>query len=128
PTAIGWHPSEKAEFGEAQYSAWQTIQRAHAIANGVFVGAVNRVGHEHGDVLHKGVNMPGPEGAGLEFWGGSFIADPFGRILAQASHDQEEILIAEIDPKLLEDTRRNWPFLRDRRIDSYAGITSRFLD
>ncbi len=128
PTAIGWHPSEKAEFGEAQYSAWQTIQRAHAIANGVFVGAVNRVGHEHGDVLHNGVNMPGPEGAGLEFWGGSFIADPFGRILAQASHDQEEILIAEIDPKLLEDTRRNWPFLRDRRIDSYAGITSRFLD
>jgi N-carbamoylputrescine amidase len=128
PTAIGWHPSEKAEFGEAQYSAWQTMQRAHAIANGVFVGAVNRVGHEHGDVLHNGVDMRGPAGAGLEFWGGSFIADPFGRILAQASHDREEILLAEIDPKLLEDTRRNWPFLRDRRIDAYGGITSRFLD
>ena len=94
----------------------------------MYVGAVNRVGHEHGDVLHGGVDLPGPAGAGLEFWGGSFIADPFGRVLAQASHDQEEILIAEIDPKLLEDTRRNWPFLRDRRIDSYAGITNRFLD
>ena len=128
PTAIGWHPSEKAEFGEAQYSAWQTMQRAHAIANGVFVGAVNRVGHEHGDVQHNGVLMKGPEGAGLEFWGGSFIADPFGRVIAQASHDREEILFAEIDPKLLEDTRRNWPFLRDRRIDSYSGITKRFLD
>ena len=132
PTAIGWHPSEKAEYGEAQYSAWQTIQRSHAIANGVFVGAVNRVGHEHGDVLHAGVLMPGPglhtPEHGLEFWGGSFIADPFGRILAQASHDKEEILIAEIDRKLLEDTRRNWPFLRDRRIDAYGGITSRFLD
>ena len=132
PTAIGWHPSEKAEFGEAQYSAWQTMQRAHAIANGVFVGAVNRVGHEHGDVIHNGSEMRGPgdhtPASGLEFWGGSFIADPFGRILAQASHDKEEILTAEIDLKLLEDTRRNWPFLRDRRIDAYQGITSRFLD
>ena len=132
PTAIGWHPSEKAEYGEAQYSAWQTMQRAHAIANGVFVGAVNRVGHEHGDVTHNGTTMTGPGDhtpqSGLEFWGGSFIADPFGRILAQASHDKEEILTAEIDLKLLEDTRRNWPFLRDRRIDAYAGITSRFLD
>ena len=128
PTAIGWHPSEKEEFGEAQYSAWRTIQRAHAIANGVYVGAVNRVGFEHGDVLHNGVEMKGPEGAGLEFWGGSFIADPFGRIVAQAPHDREDILIAEIDLKLLEDTRRNWPFLRDRRIDSYTGITSRFID
>lgn len=128
PTAIGWHPSEKAEYGEAQYSAWQTIQRSHAIANGVFVGAVNRVGFEHGDVAHNGVSIPGPEGAGLEFWGGSFIADPFGRVIAQGSHDKEEILIAEIDLKLLEDTRRNWPFLRDRRIDAYQGITSRFLD
>jgi N-carbamoylputrescine amidase len=128
PTAIGWHPSEKEEFGAAQYSAWQTMQRAHAISNGVFVGAVNRVGHEFGDVEHGGVLMPGPTGAGLEFWGGSFIADPFGRVIAQASHDKEEILIAEIDRKLLEDTRRNWPFLRDRRIDTYQGITSRFLD
>ena len=128
PTAIGWHPAEKAEFGEAQYSAWQTMQRAHAISNGVFVGAVNRVGHEYGDVQHNGVTMKGPGGAGLEFWGGSFIADPFGRVIAQASHDKEEILIAEIDLKLLEDTRRNWPFLRDRRIDAYGGITSRFID
>jgi N-carbamoylputrescine amidase len=132
PTAIGWHPSEKEEYGEAQYSAWQTMQRAHAIANGVFVGAVNRVGHEHGDVIHNGVEMRGfgdhtPQ-SGLEFWGGSFIADPFGRVIAQASHDKEEILIAEIDLKLQEDTRRNWPFLRDRRIDAYNGITSRFLD
>jgi N-carbamoylputrescine amidase len=128
PTAIGWHPAEKEEFGEAQYSAWQTMQRAHAISNGVFVGAVNRVGHEHGDVEHNGILMKGPEGAGLEFWGGSFIADPFGRVIAQASHDKEEILIAEIDRKLLEDTRRNWPFLRDRRIDAYGGITSRYID
>jgi N-carbamoylputrescine amidase len=128
PTAIGWHPAEKAEFGEAQYSAWQTMQRAHAISNGVFVGAVNRVGHEYGDVLHNGIMMKDPGGAGLEFWGGSFIADPFGRVIAQASHDKEEILIAEIDLKLLEDTRRNWPFLRDRRIDAYGGITRRFID
>jgi N-carbamoylputrescine amidase len=132
PTAIGWHPSEKAEYGEAQYSAWQTMQRAHAIANGVYVGAVNRVGHEHGDVTHNGVEMRGPgdhtPASGLEFWGGSFIADPFGRVIAHASHDKEEILIAEIDLKLLEDTRRNWPFLRDRRIDAYTGITSRFID
>jgi N-carbamoylputrescine amidase len=132
PTAIGWHPSEKAEYGDAQYSAWQIMQRAHAIANGVYVGAVNRVGHEHGDVIHKGVSMPGPGDhtpqSGLEFWGGSFIADPFGRVIAQASHDKEDILIAEIDLKLQEDTRRNWPFLRDRRIDAYNGITSRFID
>ena len=128
PTAIGWHPSEKAEFGEAQYSAWQTIQRGHAIANGVYVAGVNRVGFEHGDVTHNGVTIKGPEGAGLEFWGGSFLADPFGRVVAQAPHDREDILIAEIDLKLLEDTRRNWPFLRDRRIDSYGGITRRFID
>ena len=123
PTAIGWHPAEKAEFGAAQYEAWQTIQRAHAIANGVFVAAVNRVGHELGDV-HGNRAV----GQGIEFWGGSFLADPFGRILAKASHDAEEILIAEIDTALIEETRRNWPFLRDRRIDSYSGITQRFLD
>ena len=128
PTAIGWHPSEKAEFGERQYDAWQTIQRAHAIANGVFVCSVNRVGHEHGDVEHNGVLNKGPEGAGLEFWGGSFIADPFGRILAKASHDKEEILMADLDPKEVEITRQHRPFLRDRRIDAYGGITSRFLD
>ena len=128
PTAIGWHPSEKEEFGEAQYDAWQTTQRAHAISNGVWVCAVNRVGHEHGDVKHNGVMMKGPEGAGLEFWGGSFIADPFGRIVAKASHDKEEILLADLDMKLVEITRQHWPFLRDRRIDSYEGVTKRFLD
>ena len=123
PTAIGWHPAEKEEFGAAQYDAWQTIQRAHAIANGVYVAGVNRVGHESGDI--RGNCAPGP---GLEFWGGSFLADPFGRIVAKASHQQEEILIGEIDATLLEDTRRNWPFLRDRRIDAYTPITQRFLD
>lgn len=123
PTAIGWHPDEKAEFGEAQHDAWLTIQRAHAIANGVFVGAVNRVGREHGDV--RGNRAPGK---GLEFWGGSFLCDPFGRVIAEAAHDQEEILIGRCDLKLLEDVRRNWPFLRDRRIDSYGPITHRFLD
>jgi N-carbamoylputrescine amidase len=128
PTAIGWHPSEKEEYGDRQYDAWQTIQRAHAIANGVFVCAVNRVGHEHGDVEINGVTLKGPEGAGLEFWGGSFIADPFGRIIAKASHDREEILFADLDPKEVEITRQHWPFLRDRRIDAYGGITSRFLD
>jgi N-carbamoylputrescine amidase len=123
PTAIGWHPAEKAEFGEAQHDAWRTIQRAHAIANGVYVAVVNRVGHETGNIRGKSAS-----GAGLEFWGGSFLCDPFGRVIAQASHDQEEILIGEVDLRLLEDTRRNWPFLRDRRIDAYAGITSRLLD
>ena len=123
PTAIGWHPAEKDEFGAAQYDAWQTIQRAHAIANGVYVAGVNRVGHEHGDIL--GNKATGP---GLQFWGGSFLADPFGRVVAKASHDAEEILLGEIDVSLIEETRRNWPFLRDRRIDAYAPITRRFLD
>ncbi len=89
--------------------------------------AVNRVGFEHGDVVHEDVNMPGPEGAGLEFWGGSFIADPFGRIVAKASHDREETLYAELDPAQVEITRQHWPFLRDRRIDAYEGVTKRFL-
>ena len=132
PTAIGWHPSEKSEFGAAQYSAWKTIQRSHAIANGVFVCAVNRVGHEYGDVIHDGKEIQGPgdhsTASGIEFWGGSFIADPFGRILAQASHNQEEIVTATLDPALVETTRQNWPFLRDRRIDAYAPITRRLLD
>jgi len=141
PTAIGWHPSEKSEFGAAQYSAWKAIQRAHAIANGVFVCAVNRVGHEHGDVLLSNpdgttTEFPGPGDhtpgggckSGIDFWGGSFIADPFGRILAQASHNQEEIVTATLDPALVETTRQHWPFLRDRRIDAYANITSRMLD
>jgi len=116
PTAIGWHPGEKAEFGEAQASAWETMQRAHAIANGVFVGAVNRIGHE------------GAADGGIEFWGGSFLADPFGRILAKGSRDREEIVTAVCDPRLQEETRRNWPFFRDRRIDAYAPITQRFID
>jgi N-carbamoylputrescine amidase len=123
PTAIGWHPHEKEEYGTAQYDAWQTIQRAHAIANGVYVAAVNRVGMEHGDVRGNRV-----EGPGLAFWGGSFLADPFGRVIAKATHDREEILVGEIDLAAIEDTRRNWPFLRDRRIDAYAPIVSRFLD
>jgi N-carbamoylputrescine amidase len=121
PTAIGWHPAEKKEFGAAQVEAWQTIQRSHAIANGVYVAGVNRVGLEH--VLGNRV-----EGPGIEFWGGSFLADPFGRIIAQASQDAEEIILGEIDLGLIEETRRNWPFLRDRRIDAYAPITQRFLD
>jgi len=123
PTAIGWHPAEKAEFGEAQYDAWRTVQRGHAIANGVFVAGVNRVGFETGDI--RGDRAPGQ---GLEFWGGSFLADPFGRVLAQASHDREEILVGDIDLELLETTRRNWPFLRDRRIDAYGDLPRRFLD
>jgi N-carbamoylputrescine amidase len=123
PTAIGWHPAEKVEFGAAQHDAWRTIQRAHAIANGVYVAVVNRVGFETGDI--RGNAVPGK---GLEFWGGSFFCDPFGRVLAEASHDKEEILLGEVDLHQLEDIRRNWPFLRDRRIDSYAPITSRMID
>jgi len=123
PTAIGWHPAEKAEFGKAQHDAWRTIQRAHAIANGVYVGVVNRVGMENGNV--RGNAAVGP---GLEFWGGSFLADPFGVVIAEATHDKEEILIGEIDLARIEDVRRNWPFLRDRRIDTYAPITSRLID
>ncbi len=115
PTAIGWHPAEKAEFGEAQYDAWRTIQRSHAIANGIYVAAVNRVGYE------------GTAESGLEFWGGSFLADPFGRVLASASHSHEEILVAECDPGKMDETRRNWPFLRDRRIDAYGPILTRML-
>ena len=123
PTAIGWHPAEKEEFGHAQHDAWRTIQRAHAIANGVYVAVVNRVGKENGNV--RGNAAKGP---GLEFWGGSFFCDPFGVVIAEASHDKEEILLGEIDLGRIEDVRRNWPFLRDRRIDSYAPITSRLID
>ena len=115
PTAIGWHPSEKPQYGEAQLDAWRTIQRAHAIANGVFVAAVNRTGFE------------GPAESGLEFWGNSFVADPFGRIITQASASEEQILIAECDPKQMDEVRRNWPFLRDRRIDAYSPLTERWL-
>ncbi len=116
PTAIGFHPKEKAEHGQAQASAWQTIQRSHAIANGLFVAAVNRVGHE------------GPPDGGLEFWGGSFVSDPFGVVLAEASSTEEELLVVRCDPARTEEVRRNWPFLRDRRIDAYAPITRRMLD
>ncbi|HZU25148.1 MAG TPA: carbon-nitrogen hydrolase [Bryobacteraceae bacterium] len=115
PTAIGWHPSEKAEYGAAQLDAWRTIQRAHAIANGVYVAAVNRVGFE------------GPPERGLEFWGSSFVADPFGQVIAEASVDNEEILVVECDPHRMEEVRRNWPFLRDRRIDAYGPIAQRWL-
>ena len=115
PTAIGWNPAEKKEFGDAQHDAWKTMQRAHAIANGVYVAAVNRIGFE------------GTPHSGLEFWGASFVSDPFGRVLAEASHDAEENLIVECDPKLMEETRRGWPFLRDRRIDAYGPIVNRFL-
>ena len=118
PTAIGWHPGEKEELGAAQRDAWRTIQRGHAIANGVYVAAVNRVGQER----------PPEGGAGLEFWGSSFLCDPFGVVVAEASTDKEEILIGEVDLARLEDVRRNWPFLRDRRTDAYAGIERRFID
>ena len=115
PTAIGWHPAEKAEYGAAQLSAWQTMQRSHAIANGVFVVAVNRVGHE------------GPKDGGIEFWGHSFVADPFGVLLAEAG-EGEETLVVECDLSRSEWVRRNWPFFRDRRIDAYGDLTQRFLD
>ncbi len=116
PTAIGWHPAEKDEFGVAQLDAWRTMQRSHAIANGVYVASPNRVGHEDDE----------PGTRGIEFFGHSFIADPFGRILSEAGTD-DAVLIATCDPKLIEDTRRNWPFLRDRRVDAYAPILSRYL-
>lgn len=112
PTAIGWLPDEEEEMNTAQHAAWETIQRGHAISNGVYVAAVNRVGQE----------------GQLKFWGQSFVADPFGRIIAKASSEEEEILIVPCDLDLIEKTRQNWPFLRDRRIDSYAGLSYRFLE
>jgi len=115
PTAIGWHPSEKAEFGHAQHDAWRTIQRGHAIANGIYVAACNRVGFE------------GPPEQGLEFWGASFVSDPFGRVLAEGSHGGEEILTVDCDTRHMDETRRNWPFLRDRRVDAYGPIVNRML-
>jgi len=115
PTAIGWHPAEKDEWGAAQVDAWRTAQRAHAIANGVYVASPNRVGHE---------DEPGTQG--ITFFGRSFIADPFGRLIAEAG-EGEEILIARCDPAMIEEVRRNWPFLRDRRIDAYGRILSRYL-
>src|SRR6266852_4092766 len=116
PTAIGWHPSEKQQYGAAQLDAWRTVQRAHAIANGVFIAAVNRVGFE------------GPADNGLEFWGASFVADPFGQMLAEAPTQSEATLVVECDLRRMEEVRRNWPFLRDRRIDAYSPILERWLD
>jgi len=117
PTAIGWHPSEKQEFGLQQHSSWETIQQSHAIANGCYVAVPNRIGHE------------APEGGdGIEFWGQSFIADPSGQIVAKASVDQEEILIADVDLELLDRQRTLWPFFRDRRIDAYSDLTKRYID
>jgi N-carbamoylputrescine amidase len=116
PTAIGWHPSEKEQYGVAQHQAWETMQRSHAIANGVYVAAVNRVGHE------------GPADGGLDFWGASFVSDPFGIVLQRASHEQEEVLVVECDRRRIEEVRRNWPFFRDRRIDAYGDITRRVID
>ncbi len=115
PTAIGWHPSEKAEFGAGQVAAWRIAQRAHAIANGVYVAAANRVGHE-----------PEPGTNGLEFFGHSFVSDPFGRVIAEAGTDPA-VLVATCDTAVIEDTRRNWPFLRDRRVDAYEPILQRYI-
>jgi len=110
PTAIGWLPDEQPEMNEAQHSAWETIQRGHAIANGVYVVVVNRVGQE----------------GKLTFWGQSFVVDPFGRIVAKAAADREEVMVVECDLSRIEETRQNWPFLRDRRIDAYDGLRFRF--
>src|SRR5579863_3819933 len=119
PTAIGWHPSEKKEYGERQHGAWETIQRSHAVANGCFVASVNRIGHE----VIKGVG-----GDGLEFWGQSFVAGTSGEILARASTNNEEILIVPVDLAKVDVTRTHWPFLRDRRIDAYGNLTKRLVD
>ena len=119
PTAIGWHPSEKKEYGERQHGAWETIQRSHAVANGCFVASVNRIGHEI---------IPSVGGPGLEFWGQSFVAGTSGEILARASVDQEEILIVPVDLAKVDLTRTHWPFLRDRRIDAYGDLTKRLID
>ena len=116
PTAIGWHPAERKEWGADQHEAWCVVQRSHAIANGVYVAAVNRTGHEK------------LAGDGIQFWGSSFVADPLGRVIAESPTDREDILVARVDRSLVEEIRRNWPFLRDRRIDAYAGLDRRLLD
>ena len=116
PTAIGWHPAEKQQFGPSQLEAWQIMQRSHAIANGCFVCSPNRIGHEQ------------LAGEGIDFWGHSFIAAPDGRMIAQASADRPQILAADLDLSQVEFSRTHWPFLRDRRIDAYAGLTRRLLD
>jgi N-carbamoylputrescine amidase len=119
PTAIGWQFDEGQAIDQAQVDAWRTIQRSHAIANGIFVIAVNRVGHE---------TLDGAEGQGIRFWGGSFVVDPFGRVLATAPDDEEAVLLVDCDLGAIERVRRDWPFLRDRRIDAYGGLIKRFLD
>jgi N-carbamoylputrescine amidase len=119
PTSIGWHPHEKGEVGVAQLDSWKTIQRAHAVANGIYVAVVNRVGYE---------GKPEKGDAGLEFWGNSFVADPSGLVMAEAAQDKEEILVVECSPAKSEDTRRNWPFFRDRRIDAFGGLLERWSD
>jgi len=117
PTAIGWHPAEKEKYGAAQHSSWETMQRSHAIANGCYVAAVNRVGHE--------APAGGP---GIQFWGQSFVCAPSGEILAKGSVDQEEIVMADVTWDRVDEQRTHWPFLRDRRIDAYAGIEQRLID
>lgn len=119
PTAIGWHPAEKVEYGASQHGAWETIQRAHAVANGCYVAVANRIGHEV---------LPGVGGDGLEFWGQSFVAGTSGQILAKAAVDREETLLVEVDLAQIDVTRTHWPFLRDRRIDAYGDLTRRFVD
>ena len=119
PTAIGWHPAEKAEHGVRQHAAWEMIQRSHAIANGCYVAAVNRIGHEI---------LAGVGGEGIEFWGQSFVAGTAGEILAKAGADREEILFATVDLAKVETTRTHWPFLRDRRIDTYGPLQQRWID
>ena len=119
PTAIGWHPGEKNKFGAKQHDAWETIQRSHAIANGCYVAVANRIGHEI---------LDGVDGAGIEFWGQSFVAGTSGEIIAKASSNQEEVLIVPVDVAHVDTTRTHWPFLRDRRIDAYGNLTKRFVD
>ena len=119
PTAIGWHPGEKKKYGVKQHGAWETIQRAHAVANGCYVAVANRIGHE----ILNGVG-----GDGIEFWGQSFVAGTSGEIIAKAGSDQEEILIVPVDLAHVDTTRTHWPFLRDRRIDAYGNLTKRFVD
>ena len=119
PTAIGWHPKEKAEYGVNQHGAWETIQRSHAVANGCYVAAINRIGHEVID---------GVGGDGLEFWGQTFVAGTSGQIIAKASVNKEEVLIVPVELSKVDVTRTHWPFLRDRRIDAYENLTKRFID
>ncbi len=118
PTAIGWHPGEDKAVNTAQHESWELIQRSHAVANGVFVAAPNRIGHE---------TFTGIPGEGIEFWGQSFLCDPRGQVLKRGSVDQEEILIVNCDLALIDQQRTHWPFLRDRRIDAYGSITERYL-